>query len=149
MDTHRLNIGWFSFAVCQLSNSVHLKHTTLHELSLLIQIQAELVCFFCLSFYILMKTYGYRFWLCRSSPWWWWILQSWDSLNGLMCLKRKCCWAKVIYPHIYSPRSHRGSQGRVFPPCGRGFDLQPAQERHGGDLLAVLLPLRPRLGARV
>lgn len=24
MDTHRLNIGWFSFAVCQLSNSVHL-----------------------------------------------------------------------------------------------------------------------------
>lgn len=25
MDTQRLNIGWFSFAVCQLSNSVHLR----------------------------------------------------------------------------------------------------------------------------
>lgn len=65
-----------------------------------------------------------------------------DALKGLLSLSG-------IDPHLYSSRSHRSSQGRVLPPRRRGFDLQPAQERHGGHLLAVLLPLRPRLGARV
>ena len=50
---------------------------------------------------------------------------------------------------FFLPRSHCSPQGRVFPAGWRGLDLQRAQKRHGGDLLRVLLPLRPRVGARV
>lgn len=114
--------------------------------SLLISTQAELVCFFCLSFpdeNIRLQILAVQvFTLMRMKPPEL-RLSEWSDVSETKVL------LSHLPPPLYSPRSHRGSQGCVFPPCGRGFDLQPAQERHGGDLLAVLLPLRPRLGARV
>lgn len=72
-----------------------------------------------------------------------WTITHFTTKVKVTNIKKTC----ISLPYFYF-RSYCSPQRRVFRACWRGSHLQSAH-RQSGDLLWVLLSLRPRLGARV